>query len=242
MNIQKQGLALLAITLTTIMWGFSFISIKIALVALPPMTMALIRFIVASVLLMPTLKLIEPGSRLELRDYPKMALAGFMGVTAYFFFENNGVKLLTASAASITIATIPVFTLLADALFFHNKLTKGKLASVVVSIVGVYSVVGADSKELLASGQGIGYLAMLGACFSWVAYSIATKDLCCKYTMLAITAYQSVFGALTTLPFALLETTDWTLVNSTVMFNVAFLGIFKLWQSTTPTNIPVLVW
>ncbi|HEX3031534.1 MAG TPA: DMT family transporter [Bacillota bacterium] len=226
MKAQGKGLALLAITLTAIMWGFSFISIKVTLTALPPMTQALLRFILASVLLMVTLKVAEPGAKLKIKDYPQMALAGLTGVTAYFFFENNGVKLLTASAASITIAATPILTLVADAMFFHNRLTARKITSVLISVVGVYLVVGADYRELLASGQGLGYLAMLGAGCAWVAYCMTTRNLNNKYSMLTITAYLSVFGAVTTLPFALFETTSWHLVNGSVLFNLAFLGVF----------------
>lgn len=225
MKLSTKGLGLLSITFTAIMWGLSFISTKVAMIALPPMTLAFSRFSLAAVLLIVVLRLVEPGTRLKLKDYPQMALAGFLGVTLYFFFENNGLKLITASAASITIATTPILTLLADALFYHNRLTPMKIFSVLLSVVGVYFVVGADYRELMASGQGMGYLMMLGACFAWAAYCLVTRYLGSKYSQLAITCYQSIFGAVTILPFTFFETTDWSLMNSTVLLNVAFLGV-----------------
>lgn len=119
---RKRFWPLVAITVTSIMWGLSFLSIKVSVAVLPPMTLALSRFLMASLLLIIVLKWREPQTRLNRKDFPLMISAGVIGVTAYFYFENNGVKLTSASAASIIIATIPIVTLLADALICGNQL------------------------------------------------------------------------------------------------------------------------
>ncbi|HEX3032100.1 MAG TPA: DMT family transporter, partial [Bacillota bacterium] len=155
-----------------------------------------------------------------------MALAGFIGVTAYFYFENNGVKLSNASTASIIVAAIPIITLLADALFFGYKLSKKAVLGVALSLAGVYFVVGADLGQLFTSGQGKGNLLMFGAVLSWVVYCMVTRSIYRKYSQLAITCYQNVFGAVTLIPFALLEKTPWQQIDANIMLNVAFLGVF----------------
>lgn len=213
---------LTAITTTAIIWGLSFLSIKVTVAVLPPMTLALIRFLMASVILIVIFKWREPQTRLCKKDYPLMITAGIIGVTAYFYFENTGVQLTTASTASIIIATIPIVTLLADALICGNPLSKKKLGSVLLSLIGVYLVVGANLSELMASGQGKGYLMMLGAAISWVVYTLVTRPLGAKYSQLAIVCYQTVFGTLALVPFAMLEKTEWHLVSGTILWNVAF--------------------
>lgn len=215
-----------AIVATCIMWGLSFLSIKVTVEVLPPMTLALIRFLMASVLLIIVLRWREPKTRLSKKDYPLMILAGVIGVTAYFYFENTGVKLTTASTASIIIATIPIVTLLADSLFCGNRLSKKKLGSVLLSLIGVYLVVGTNLNELMTSGQGKGYFMMLGASISWVVYTLVTRPLGERYSQLAVVCYQTVFGTIALFPFALLEKTEWNLVSGTILWNVAFLGVF----------------
>ncbi|MFZ5651599.1 MAG: DMT family transporter [Bacillota bacterium] len=219
-------LPVLAITLTSVIWGLSFLSIKVSVMVIPPMTLALVRFLMASVILVAMLKIMEPGSRLDKKDVPALSAAGIVGITLYFFFENNGVKLTTASVASIIIATIPIMSIISDFIFFKIPLLPYKVICVILSIAGVYMVVGANIAGPGGSGNLAGNLLMLGAAVSWVAYSIVTRPLGKKHTQLFIVTYQTVFGTISLVPFSLLEMGDWQPVSVAVMLNVAYLGIF----------------
>ena len=222
----KKFSPLIAIILTVIIWGFSFLSIKVSLRVFPPMTLALTRFIMASVLLFLFIKWKEPRVRLAREDWPLMFLAGVVGVTCYFYFENNGVKLITASSASIIIATIPIFSLIADAIVYKTTLTPWKIFCVFLSVCGVYLVVAVEHPKLQLAGSGLGYLMMFGAALAWVFYCIATKPLFKKYSQLAIVYYQTLFGTVAFIPFALFEKTNWHLATGTIILNVVYMGVF----------------
>lgn len=216
-------LPILAIMAAVVFWGLSFLSIKITVAVFPPMTLALLRFLMASLLLYGVFKWREPRTKLEKKDLPLIILAGIIGITLYFYFENNGVKLITASAASIIIASIPIFTLIADAIFFKSGMTKRKIGSVLFSVLGVCLVVGVD---LDWSDTGLGYLMMFGAAISWVIYSMVTKPLFKKYSQLAIVFYQTVAGTAALIPLAFFEKTDWARVNGVAVLNLIYLGVF----------------
>jgi len=215
-----------AIVFVMVLWGLSFLSIKVTVSVLAPMTLALARFIIATVLLLIILKIREPGARLNKKDIPLMAVSGIVGITVYFFFENNGVKMTTASTASIIIATIPVLTVLSDYMFCGNKLTWAKIAGVVLSFWGVFLIVSDSGQLSFQSRYFTGNLFMLGAAVAWVIYSLATRPLGERYSRLAITTYQTTFGTMAILPFAVFETNSWHLVNGTVIGNIIFLGVF----------------
>lgn len=219
-------LPVLAITLTAVIWGLSFLSIKISVAVIPPMTLALLRFIMASVLLSLMIRILEPGSKLKKEDIPALSVAGIIGITVYFFFENNGVKMTTASVASMIIAAIPILSLLADYLFFKSPLSPYKIFCVLLSIIGVYLVVGANLTGPHGRSNLMGNLMMMGAALSWVAYGIFTRPLGKKYSQLYIVTYQTIFGTLCLVPFSLLEMGNWQPVSTVVMLNVAFLGVF----------------
>ncbi|MCL6611643.1 MAG: DMT family transporter [Peptococcaceae bacterium] len=219
-------LPLLAITLAAVIWGLSFLSIKVSVAVIPPMTLALLRFLTASLVLVAMLKILEPGAKMRKKDVPSLAAAGLMGITVYFFFENNGVKLTTASAASIIVATIPVMSILADYIFFRAPLSPGKIFCVALSVLGVYLVVEAGVKMPGGRNNLAGNLLMIGAAVSWVVYSIVTRPLGKKYSQLAIVTYQTLFGTFSLIPLALLERSGWQSVSGTVMLNVFYLGLF----------------
>jgi len=221
---QTRLLGIVAILFTMILWGLSFISIKLSVDVIPPMTLALLRFLIASLLLYWALRHKEPQTTLAPEDMPLMAVAGIIGVTAYFFFENNGVKLTTASAASLIIATIPILTILGDFAVFKTKLTLPKILGVVLSIGGVILIMHSSLAD--TAGNWHGNLFMLGAAFSWVIYSLATRPLNERYSKLAVVTYQTLFGTATLLPFALLEFDQWQPISATIMLHVAYLGVF----------------
>lgn len=209
-----------------ILWGMSFLSIKVTVAVLSPMGLALTRFIIASVILIVLLKILEPSAKLAKNDILRMAISGIVGITIYFFFENNGVKYTTASTASIIIAAIPALTVISDFIFFDNRLTPAKIAGVALSFFGVYLIVRNSGQLSFASEYFKGNLFMMGAACAWVVYSLVTRPLAERYSKLAITTYQTLFGTLAILPFAFLENNKWSLVDGKILMNIVFLGVF----------------
>jgi drug/metabolite transporter (DMT)-like permease len=218
-------LAYVSIIFTALIWGLSFLSIKVTIAVFPPMTLAFIRFVIASFIIGAIFKAKEKDTRLAKEDRFLMVMAGFLGITVYFYFENNGVKLISASNASMIIAAIPIFTLIFECVVFKTKLTLRQGVSVIISFLGVYLIVGTNHGSYEGESW-LGYLMMFGAVFCWVAYSLITKPLGKKYSQLAIVYYQTIIGTLLFIPFVMFEKTDWSLLNGKVTLNVLFLGIF----------------
>ena len=212
-----------AILLAALFWGLSFISIKVAVETVPPMTLALLRFIVAALLLYPWLRLSEPNCSLKSKHRSKIALTGFIGVTLYFFFQNTGILYTSASEASLIIAGIPVLTLLADVIFCKSPLSLRQCLGIALSMPGVYFLL--QSGESSAGGW-LGNLYMFGAALSWVSYCLLTRPLGKYYSQLAIVTYQALFGAVALLQLSLLEAAAWQPLDLNALLHIAYLGIF----------------
>jgi drug/metabolite transporter (DMT)-like permease len=187
------------------------------------MTLALLRFLVAASVLFAMLRKLEPNTRMARQDMPLMAVSG-LGLTAYFFFQNVGIQLTTASTASMILATIPILTVVGEFLVFKTKLSLVKIISVILSIAGVYFIVAAPQQE---SSQGfLGDLFMLGASVAWVIYSLTTRPLSSRYSQLAIVTYQTIFSAVALLPSILIESWEWSSLNYAIILHLLYLGIF----------------
>jgi drug/metabolite transporter (DMT)-like permease len=222
MNNKKK--ALIAIIICVLVWGFSFISIKVAIAALPPMTLGALRFAIALVFLVFIKHRIAPGEKIKLRDMPLLAGAGLFGVTFYFFCENNGVAMVTVSEASITIGSIPVITLLAEWISGQvRRIALKRVLGAALSIAGVCLVAGTS---FTVSGNLLGYLYMGGAALCWVVYCFLTRPLFARCSRIHIVFWQSVFGFLGFLPFALAEHSRWVAPGLPVILHTVFLGIF----------------
>ncbi len=220
-------LAALAVVL---LWGLSFVSSKAVLnTGFPPLTMALARFAVASLLLGILRLRLEPGSRFAPRERLLLAASGFFGVTLYFFFETRGIRLTSASNAALIIATIPVFTVAAEYVFFRHPIRWVQGVGIALSVVGVYLLVGRGGAR--APRQLEGNLSMLGACLSWVAYVAISRRLHAQPALqarrgLSLTAWQNLIGAALMTPLALAERSEWSAAGAVVWLNILYLGIF----------------
>jgi drug/metabolite transporter (DMT)-like permease len=223
--------ALAAIIVCVLFWGFSFISIKITVAVFPPMSQGLLRFAIALVFLFFIKLKLAPGEKLKTRDIPLLLGAGLFGVTFYFFCENNGVSLVTASEASIAIGSIPVLTMIADSLgrkFARNKNSAlprigiRQWIGAFISIAGVWLVAGVS---FALSGSVRGYVYMAGAALFWVAYSLLTRPLFTRCSRIYIVFWQSVAGFLGFIPFSIMELNRWGRPDLPVILHLVFLGV-----------------
>jgi drug/metabolite transporter (DMT)-like permease len=241
--MSKKQNALAAIIACVLFWGFSFISIKVTVAVFPPMSLGMLRFAIALVFLYFIKLKLAPAEKLRIKDVPLLFAAGLIGVTFYFFFENNGISLVSASEASIAIGSIPVLSLIADWLVEaiadrkHNRAAHEDTSSAgqktppkrlrqwigcLVSISGVWLVAGVS---IAISGSVLGYVYMAGAALSWVVYSFLTRSLFNRCSRIYIVFWQSVAGFICFIPFAASEFQNWGRASPDVIIHLAFLGV-----------------
>lgn len=208
---------------TALIWGLTFLSIKVVVAVFPPMSLGFARFVVA-VAILPLVALATKESlRVAPRDLPLLAASGLVGVTLYFLCENNGIMLLSASEASLIIGSIPVLTMLAERLFLGSRLGRRAYLGAVLSLAGV-GLIAARSPG--AASSPLGFVFMAGAAISWVGYSFLTRPLGPRYGRVAITFWQSLFGMLGFVPFVLAELPSWVMPGPVVVLNILYLGVF----------------
>jgi drug/metabolite transporter (DMT)-like permease len=224
MTKRKQALA--GMVLCMLFWGISFLSIKVAVAVFPAMTLGMFRFALAVVMLLFIKNALEKKSgvkeKLHIKDIPSLAGASIAGVSLYFFFENNGIALVTVSEASLIVGAIPVFSILAERIFLHRKMRLAEIVGALISIAGIALICGIS---LSISGNVKGYLFMSGTVVCWTIYNFITKSLTAKRTQTYIIFWQSLFGFLGFIPFAIAETRLWGSPTLPVIVHIVFLGV-----------------
>ena len=221
-QMDRQRVATLFGLAVALIWGLSFLSIKVAVVIVPPMTMAVLRFVIACAVL-PLVALVSGESlKIKTRDLPIMVAGGVTGVTLYFLGENNGVALLTASESSLIIGSIPVLTVLSEEVFLKTRVGGRVHMGALVSFLGVALIV---APSLGSHVQRIGYLYMGMAALAWVAYSFLTRGVASRYGKINVIFWQSIFGLLGCVPFALMERHAWKAPGPGVILHLFYLGV-----------------
>jgi drug/metabolite transporter (DMT)-like permease len=139
-----------------LIWGASFMFIKIAVRELTPATLILGRLGLAAV----TLAVLAPrGTVAAIRENLRwIVVVGLVNTAIPFWLLSWGETRIQSGLASIIQAAVPIFNAALAFVFFHEmRVTGSKLAGVAVGFVGVALLVGAQPQ-----GKLLGALAVVG--------------------------------------------------------------------------------
>lgn len=235
----RRWLHLIAAMGSVLVWGVSFAVTRAAVQEIPPLTLAFLRFILASVFLIPLTRRRWRAVRVAKEDRPAVFGLGFIGVTLYFAFENYGLEHTTASNGALIIATIPLTTAIVEGLRLRRFPPLRVMGGLLTALAGIFLIFGRGE------GNGaslLGDLLMFGAVFSWVGYTFLAHRLVRRYPNLVLTHLIMVVGAATLFPAAVVETTlrPFPLPSAGAWGGVAFLGIvcsalaYHFWNQAIP--------
>jgi drug/metabolite transporter (DMT)-like permease len=192
-------LAVLALAGTTLLWGSSFVAGKVVLEEVPPITLALLRFVVALAVLVPLLRW-RGGRPIAGRN---AALLGLTGMALFFICQNLGLRLTGATDATlINNGAFPVLTGLLAAAMLGERLGGRLLGGLSVSVAGVVAVSLADH-DIGFSVLGDGLILASVACGA--LYVVLGRRCFADGDWLAILVGAMGFGALFLLPAAAVE-------------------------------------
>ena len=186
-----------ALAFTLVVWASAFAGIRAGLRAYSPANLAILRFLIAS-LVLAIYAAIAHFRRPELRDLPGLAFTGAIGISFYNLALNYGETRVTAGAASMLIASVPIWTALAARFWLREKLTALGWGGVLVSFAGVALIASGEGKGIHLSPQA---LIILAAAITSAAYMILQKQYLGRYSALEFTAYSIWFGTALMLPF-----------------------------------------
>jgi drug/metabolite transporter (DMT)-like permease len=211
-----------AIVVALLLWASAFAGIRAGLESYGPGQVALLRFGTASLvfLIWATINRMRPP---DTRDLPRIALAGFLGITVYHVALNYGEVTVTAGAASLIISASPIITALLSTMFIGERLSVWGWVGIVVSFAGV---------ALISLGEGGGLAFEPGAALVFVSaiatsvYFIVSKRPLRRYTALEFTSYAIWAGTVPMLIFAPGLITQMAGASPEATWAVIYLGIF----------------
>jgi drug/metabolite transporter (DMT)-like permease len=193
----------LVIALPIVFWAFAFPFIKIGLRELSPVNLTIMRlFTVCGIFLLFIVVAPKRFTPIRRKDVLPLFLLGFSGLVVYHLGLNYGEQYMSASAASLIIATIPIFTVLFAAVLLKETVTRRIVLGVLFSLVGtvLISLTGTAGDPFavtyLSAAVAVLISALVGA-----GYTIAGKKLLERYSALSLTVYAFLFGSLGLLPF-----------------------------------------
>lgn len=190
--------AWIAFLAVCVIWGTTYLAIKVALETIPPFLLGGIRYVIAGVLLGGIL--VARGERLPaFGEWGRLAWLGFLMITLGNGGVNWGEQYLASGLTAVVIATSPFWMVAVDAFFpGGERLTARKWLGLTVGFAGIVLLVWPDISLEGAETVNIvlGILALQIACAGWAVSSSYTKRHALGHSVLAVAAVQMLFGGL----------------------------------------------
>ena len=209
-----------------ITWGFEYILVKNALAAFESLTLVFFKYLIGSVVIMAFKLKLDRQVIIRKKAIPMFIACAIFGDIGYFYFEYTSLDYLPISLITILLSFVPVMSILIERIMYKRRITGAMTAGVIVCILGVTLVIGADARELL-SGRLIGYLLAFGAVSCWNAYNFITASLHEEYSSLTLTFYQQIFAILLLVPYAFTHMPELEYLNADIIGGVLYLGIIS---------------
>ena len=213
--------AYLAWMVVCVVWGTTYLAIRVALETIPPLIMGGIRWTVAGALILSVLK--TRGERLpSAGSWPSLAILGLL----LLGLGNGGVvwaeQTVPSGLTAVLVATSPFWMAGIDAMMKDGEpLTIRRLSGLAVGFSGILLLVGPDIR--VGAGRAFlgGVIASQIACAGWAVGSLYARRRRQTENVLAAAAFEMLFGGVFLLIAGLLRR-EWAMLA----FNPRTTGAF----------------
>lgn len=220
----KVWLALLALY---IVWGSTYLGIKVAIETIPPFFHAFIRFLTSGLILVAW----QRGAGRPMPTRKQWISTAIIG--NFLLLGGNGLvswaeQFIPSGIAALIIASVPLFLVIAEAIRPNGvKPNWQSIVGLMIGFVGIYVLID-PSEAVVGAGLNIfGVTALLSACVLWATGSIYSKTADLPSSSLMTTGAQMLMGSIGLLIVSLLtgELSGWepAAVSSRSLIGLAYL-------------------
>jgi drug/metabolite transporter (DMT)-like permease len=162
-----------ALLVVYVVWGSTYLGMLLAIRTIPVFVMAAVRFLVAGALLYAWS--IRRGERVLDRPGRRQWLAAGVIGALLFLVGNTGVawaeQRVATGTSSLVIASVPLWLALFDRVGYGQRLTRARVAGLVLGFGGVALLAGPGAGRIDLTGFGV----LLVAAVSWAIGSLYSR-------------------------------------------------------------------
>ena len=198
-----------ALLVVYVVWGSTYLAIRVALRSVPPFLLGASRFVIAGVIVAAIGIVVarRASERVEWRDAWRGALLpGFL----FFGLGNGSVawaeQRLDTGVTSLVVAGLPLWLALADRLLYRRSLSALTVAGIVLGLGGVAVLAGPGGSTRV---DGLGVLGLIVGGIAWALGSLRLREAPPRSNPLLASGLQMVVGASFLAVFALANQEPW---------------------------------
>lgn len=216
------ALGVIAALLASAIWGGMYVVSRVVLGVVPPITLVMIRMVIAFVALIAYQSLRGQDWRLPRAVWGRVLAMGLVGNAFSITAQFMGTSLAGAALGSLITTASPLVTVALSSALGHERVTWRAWAGLGLGLFGVLLLSGGSSGANLA-----GILWLLAAAVSWGTLGLIGGRVVDRYDAATVTAWASLVGGITTaclVPWELSFRTIGTLTPG-VILGILYIGV-----------------
>ena len=173
----------------------------------PPISLAFWRWFFVFLILLPfTYQIILKNFKFLKKEYKKLFFLGATGCGVCGAFPFMAGMTTTVANMGIIYTSSPIFIILISSYFYKERLNAFQFLGLGLCFIGVVSIIAKGEISLLVSLKFTsGDLWMLGAAIGWALYAVLLLNWKSKFNLFSRFSIIAFFGAVSLLPFSLIE-------------------------------------
>ncbi|WP_282030323.1 DMT family transporter [Winogradskyella eximia] len=226
--MNSRGFAIFALFMVQLLYGLNYTIAKTVMNEnfIKPFGFVLLRVIGATILFW-ILSLFVPKEKIERKDYLKLMVASLFGVVINMLFFFKGLEYTSPIHASSIMTIIPIIILVLSAYILKEKVTKLKIAGVILGLAGALVLTLYGKSSRVGDNIPLGNLLVFLNAVSYSIYIILIKKLTAKYHPFTFIKWLFLFGLIILTPFGYseLQEVQWHTFTPYTTFSVLFVVI-----------------
>ncbi len=222
--MNQRKIAFILMCLLVCLWGLDYVAAKGALDVLEPMNLLFLKYGVGLLLILAIKLKQDRKTIVRAKDIPFFILCSIFGEILYFYCEYSAIDYMPVSLITIILSFVPIVSMILDRIIYKHKFSLKIFLGIVICIIGVAIVIGADFRILL-QGRLTGYMFAFGAVLSWNAYNFITAKVSENYTSVTMSFNQLFCTILLLAPYAIHTMPPAEVFTADVVGEVVYLGL-----------------
>jgi drug/metabolite transporter (DMT)-like permease len=159
-----------------LVWGSSFLWIKVAVQEVGPATLVGYRLLIGLIGLAVVVAARRPSLPRDRRTLFVLGVVGITNTALPFILISWGEQFIDSAIASILNGTVPLFTIVIAHLFLHDdRITPARILGLITGFIGVVVLMSRDLGAESRAGSVLGQAAVLAAALSYAASSVFAR-------------------------------------------------------------------
>jgi len=225
----------------TLIWGANYSIVKSAFSEIDPQAFNAVRMFSATLLFVVVMAVARRSDLLASRagvfytpepftkrDWWTLAWLGLVGHFLYQVLFIGGLARTSVANSSLIIAASPAVIAVGSALVRHERIGPLHWAGALLSLSGIYLVVGRGA-AIQTSGL-VGDLMIFVAVLCWAAYTIGSEPLMKRHSPVGVTGLSLVFGTVLYVPATLsrIISVQWGRVSGASLAALAYAAVLAM--------------